>query len=172
MRTGFSLLELVVVMALLSLSLLLVVPQFSRQMEQEQLKTAVSEVQAFILRARSLAITHHQNLWLHLISQSPSLTDNGISRSWLLRVTTAEDRHQGQHLLTLSGQRYRQISIRSGFPQDRLFIDGHSGKLGNGSITFLARNTPERQIKVITSYGAGRVRHCSVGTAIYGYPAC
>ncbi len=171
MRTGFSLLELVVVIALLSLSLLLVVPQFSQQMDKEQLKTAVSDVQAFILQARSLAITHHQNLWLHLIFPS-SATDNDASPGWQLRVSTAEDRSEGHRLLTLSGQRYRKILVRSGFPQNRLFIDGHSGKLGNGSITLSARNTPERQIKVITSYGAGRVRHCSVGTAIYGYPAC
>ncbi|QMV13657.1 pilus assembly FimT family protein [Vibrio spartinae] len=172
MRTGFSLLELVVVIALLSLSLLLVVPQFSQQMEKEQLKTAVSDVQAFILQARSLAITHHQNLWLHLISPSSSATDKYLSLDWLLRVSTAEDASKGQRLLTLSGQRYRKILVRSGFPQNRLFIDGHSGKLGNGSITLSARSTPERQIKVITSYGAGRVRYCSVGTAIYGYPAC
>ncbi|WNJ95859.1 prepilin-type N-terminal cleavage/methylation domain-containing protein [Vibrio ruber] len=172
MRTGFSLLELVVVIALLSLSLLLVVPQFSQQMEKEQLKTAVSDVQAFILQARSLAITHHQNLWLHLIALSSSFVDKDTSPDWLLQVSTSEDRHKGQRLLSLSGHHYPKIIVRSGFSHNRLFIDGHSGKLGNGSLTLRGRNAPERQIKVITSYGAGRVRYCSVGTAVYGYPVC
>ncbi|MDW6003328.1 GspH/FimT family pseudopilin [Vibrio mangrovi] len=172
MRTGFSLLELVTVIALLSLSLLMVAPQFSRQMEKEQLKTAVSEVQELIIQARALAITHHQQLWLHLVSQTSFLSDDPNDSQWQLRVSTDEESQKGQRLLVLSGAQYPKIALQSGLTQDRLFIDGHSGKLGNGSITLLARNTPDRRIKVITSYGAGRIRSCSSGMAIYGYPAC
>jgi type IV fimbrial biogenesis protein FimT len=177
MRAGFSLLELMIVMTLLGISLMMIIPRFDVQMEQGQLKSAVSEVQALVFRARALAISHHQPLWLHVIS--PNIVFHRQSAShrqsplyWQIIVNTSEAFDQGNQLLSLSGERYPKIMLRSRLSQKKLFIDGRTGKMSNGTMLFSIRDRPERKIKLVTSHGAGRVRSCSVGTVMDGYPTC
>jgi general secretion pathway protein H len=55
-RPGFTLLELVVVLAILSLLVALTAPSFSRTILSARLRASASEVRASFARARSLAV--------------------------------------------------------------------------------------------------------------------
>ena len=55
-RHGFTLLELIVVMAILAALAALVAPSFSRTVESARLRTAASDVRATLARGRALAV--------------------------------------------------------------------------------------------------------------------
>jgi type IV fimbrial biogenesis protein FimT len=169
MKFGFSLLELMVTVALLGIVCLFAIPQFEQRAAAENLKSAVSDAEAMIQHAKSQAITRHQHLWLHVVpsDSSPSV------RFWQIYLSETEQVDKaGRTLFSISGERYPQVMMKSGVAGDRLSVDGEYGKLGNGHLRFYLQNAPERAIKVIMSYGAGRIRCCSIEKATYGYPIC
>jgi general secretion pathway protein H len=62
LATGFTLLELLIVLAILGLTTALAVPMFSRAMPDLQAKAAARDVAAMLRSARSLAITENREV--------------------------------------------------------------------------------------------------------------
>ncbi|MEI8631741.1 hypothetical protein P4S72_05845 [Vibrio sp. PP-XX7] len=118
-------------------------------------------MQDLMLYAKSLATSQGQPLWLEII---PSESVNNIA-TWQVILHQGEPFSDGggDILRTISGQNYTGIVMQSGIVTNRLLIEGQYGKIGNGHLRFYWREVPEHVIKVISSYGASRVRSCSVG---------
>lgn len=63
-RSGFTLIELMIVLSIMSIILILSFPSFNRLMAQSQLNTARYDVSTFINMARTLAITRGKRVVL------------------------------------------------------------------------------------------------------------
>lgn len=82
--TGFTLLELLVVVAILAMLVAVVPPLVSAAVPGAKLKSATREVAAALRYARSQAITHGQDVTVHLSIKSRRYRITGISRDFVL----------------------------------------------------------------------------------------
>ncbi|WP_261815819.1 hypothetical protein [Vibrio gallicus] len=154
--SGFSLIELLTTLCVLSLSCAVGIQSYAEYHQQQRHKLAAQQVYSTILATSNLAYAKHRSLWLHI--QSATDTQHTLlisaSNSPLPALTqiTLED-------VTLTAT---DASIR---------FDGAKGiAMGNGSIVI--GGSSDSQLKVIYHQISGRIRICSTGSESLGYAAC
>lgn len=163
---GFSLFELMAVMSILGISLGLVVPKFTQTLVVEQAKTKTVQLMHFLQEAKSIALARNQMLWIDI-----ELDNQNTAQPWqLILHTSATENQPEQVLLTFFGE--REFDLNWGYAQNQIFIDGRKGKMANGYLQITPRQSDMPCLKIITSYGAGRLRRCSVGKKVNGFPLC
>ncbi len=167
MTRGFTLLELLVSIAVMALVVGLSTPNFSSVSTQTQMTSLASSLQSFLYQAKSEAIFRNQDLWAHFIMPESHKQQS----EWLIELTDSE-RQGGTVLMTFSGAPYRQIKLSPDFSANQIKFDGVRGKIKNGSIEFHAIHNTQKSLKLVTSYGASRIRICGKNGSAYGYPNC
>lgn len=168
MHRGFTLLEMLITIALLSVVLTFSVPSFKSLTENHQINSLADELQGFMLQAKSEAVFRNQDLWAHLVMDSnPSSTGK-----WKILLKDSDDVSAGTTLLQLNGQAFRNIWIYSEFSSDQVKFDGVRGKVKNGSLYFYSASDSRKKLKLSTSFGASRIIICGQQGAYYGYPQC
>lgn len=92
--SGFTLVELVITMAVLATILAVVVPSAGTWLDNTRIRNAADSLQTGLQTARSEAIRRNENVSLWLVSlASPGILDNsctlsGSSGSWVVSVTS------------------------------------------------------------------------------------
>ncbi|WP_172561966.1 GspH/FimT family pseudopilin [Vibrio furnissii] len=168
MVRGFTLLELLITVAVLSAMLVFAAPNFQRFSQQHQMQTLASELQGFLQQAKSEAVFRNQDLWAHIVMDSnPSST--GL---WQIILNDSDSVSAGSALLVMSGQPFRHIKVTSNFSSDQVKFDGVRGKIKGDSIFFSPVADANQQLKLSTSFGASRIIVCGEQGAVYGYPKC
>ena len=81
---GFTLLELLITVAILAIILAIAVPSFSSQIQSSRTETARLELQAAIETARTIAVTHNKRSVLQV-------TDEYWHQGWVLFVDLDQD---------------------------------------------------------------------------------
>lgn len=165
MTRGFTLLESLLAVALLAGLTAWALPSFQYFRQDRNMARLASGLLGYVQQAKSMAKYRHQDLWVHLTLLSNS------SDYWALALTNS-DQAGSEDLAHFSGKPYQGITLSSTFRSDRIKIYALRGKITSGSITFYSSSQPERALKLITSYGAGRVRICAPDGEDYGYPSC
>ncbi|CAM3595874.1 hypothetical protein VA7868_02228 [Vibrio aerogenes CECT 7868] len=166
---GFSLLEVMLTIILFSVLLAIAVPQYHIRIMTEEIKNAASETEGIILHAKSLALSAGEPLWLDILRTETA----DQSPRW--RVILHHNRHflPQDVIQEVSGDFYPDVVLSSGLITPQIRIDHLTGRPeANGSLQLFLRRSPEKIVKILISYGAGRVRTCSAGEAYYGFPAC
>ncbi|SHO54680.1 pilus assembly FimT family protein [Vibrio quintilis] len=166
---GFSLLEVMLTITLFSVLLAIAVPQYHSRMMTEEIKNAVSEAEGIILSAKSLALSAGKPLWIDIRT---SETGNK-RRIWRVILHRNKQFSPQDIIREITGSYYPDVVLMSGLTTQQIRIDHLTGRPGaNGYLQFFLRQSPEQMVKVLISYGAGRVRTCGVGEVHYGFSAC
>ncbi|MHA2940295.1 pilus assembly FimT family protein [Vibrio sp. RC27] len=165
-KNGFTLIEVLTVMAVIMTSLYAAIPQMAPSLEVEKVASTARDVMQFIDDAKSLARMRNQALWIEVYEGSAD-----SSSRWYLRLRTSTDTTtMGNVLQQLVGE--HSLKLDSGYLNDKILIDGLKGKVSNGSLKFSSASSNSPVLKVITSYGAGRIRLCSLEEKLDGIPLC
>jgi len=132
-RQGFSLIEILVVLAILGLSVALTLPRLDNVIENAQVRTAVREMAAGLRYSRSNAITRQQEMTLSLDVEASAYLVDSRRKQMKLPADT---------IITLTTARSEQQSDTSG--TIRFFPDGSS----TGGRIDLQRDTVHYSIDV------------------------
>jgi type IV fimbrial biogenesis protein FimT len=154
-------------MTIISISLCFAIPSLTSRLGTEHAKSTANALSDFILEAKFISATRNLVLWI-LIDEG----DIEEGREWTLTLTPSSDKTDDnyQELRVLKGE--GNVSLHSGYMHDRIYIEGVKGKVGSGYLQLSSDQPGIPILKVVTSYGAGRVRVCAVEESIDGFPQC
>lgn len=161
---GFSLIELLLAVAIASILLMMVAPSFSELIQSNRLTGHLNQLLGHIHLARSEAIKTRQ--WVIVCISPDGMTCSSTSNweeGWILFIDTDRDRQRdaGESILVVQQALEQDITIRYGaYPYySRHFVlyypDGRS--LGNGTFTFCDRRG-QTSARAMVLYKSGRVR--------------
>ncbi|HDY7673662.1 TPA: GspH/FimT family pseudopilin [Vibrio vulnificus] len=170
MTRGFTLLELLITVAVLAVVLASAAPSFTRVTNTTKMQRLGNELHGFVIQAKSEAVLRRQNLWAHI-----SIAANGDSLgTWKIELTDNATPGIGTVLLNLSGAPYKGVLVKSQFPSDQISFDGVYGRPSQGNIRFYPTGESTKAIKLIAHNRSARFRLCSDNQSdeYYGYPRC
>lgn len=167
MPRGFTLLELLITIVVLTAMMAFAVPSFSALSGQTKMTQLASSLQTFLHQAKSEAVFRNQDLWAHIdVASDP--VDTG---EWSITLTDSVV-PGGNPILFLSGSPYTHITFDPDYTSQQIKFDGVRGKVKNGSIYFSPVGKSNQTMRLRGSYGASRVVVCGKKEAVYGYPKC
>lgn len=164
MFRGFTLFELVVVIAILSVLLVSAAPQVSGLSHNGQMRRLADELSGFMVQARSEAIWRNQDLWAHFSYPSAAV--------WQLTLTDASAANSGKTLMVLQGEWFTSIAMSWTYSADKIKFAAERGRIKAGSITFYSHHKPQAKLKLSSSFGGNRVMLCGIDGSYYGYSPC
>ncbi|WP_299691774.1 GspH/FimT family pseudopilin [uncultured Vibrio sp.] len=181
MTRGFTLLELLITVSVLSILIATAAPSFSSVLASSKLKRLAPEVHHFLVTARSEAIIRNQDLYvLFLVSDSLGDTESSDG-NWDMVLSSSASYEPVNVLLQLDGSPYQDIEVSFNFlNQQSISIDGVRGRFINGNLTMASVNRLSETLSIKASSVTGRIRICSSdpdengGNSIghYGYEIC
>ena len=166
MVRGFSLLELLITVVMLSILLAAAIPDFSQVTGRETMRSLAGQLQGFIQHAKSQAVLRNRDLWGHIVWEA----DN--DSHWRLILSDSSEPGSGERLMALDGREFHALKLRATFARDRIQFDGVRGKVSNGSFYFHPDGAGAPELRLTTSFGASRVMVCAPDGESYGYPKC
>ncbi len=167
MPRGFTLLEMVITISVLSILLAFTAPSFRNINETNKMQRLAGELHGFMIQAKSEAVFRNQDLWAHINLASDPI-DTG---EWSITLTNS-DVSGGVPILFFSGSSFDNITFDPDYSSQQIKFDGVRGKVKNGSIDFNPVGLTNKKLRLKGSFGASRVLVCGVGGGLYGYPAC
>lgn len=164
--SGFTLLELVITLVVLSVLVTAAAPSFSQIIESSKMKRLATELEWLMVQAKSEAVMRNQEVTLHMIDIGDEDKPN-ITSDWQIEVRDAS----GGMISYLDGNHFKNIEIYQNFPNEKLIFDSLYGKpKAHGSLYF---NFPNKQKLRTTIFNrTGRVYSCSYNAKGYGYERC
>lgn len=168
MLRGFTLLEMIITISIMTVLLAFVAPNLYRYQQKQKIINLASELQGFLIQAKSEAVFRNQDLWAHIgLSSDPARPE-----LWEIRLTDSEQNNQGQTIQLMSGEKYRDVVISSGYSSNQIKFDGVRGKITNGHLGLSFVFSTGNELLLKSSFGASRIIVCSEAEALYGYPKC
>ncbi len=163
MRRGFTLLELLVLLALSGVLITVATPDLQRFYHHYQLRKLAIELSGFFTKARAEARKRRQPLWIRF--EEDKLVNNSGWQLVLYGTTTVKE--------SVELGRVEGTNSHLAPSWDSMKFDGRTGRvLVNGHLLFWYGNSDEISLKLITHNITGRVRICAQGQAFYEYPQC
>lgn len=165
-QQGLTLLELIVVVAILALLMGVAVPSMHEMLDRNRLKAAAQAIAEDLQWARSEAVKRNRPVALSL---RPSNWCYGVTLATDLGCDCHGDRDapNGCELKRVSGADYPGIHLSATF--DRTVFEPRRATARNGSLRL--QSSRGATIKVILSR-LGRVRLCSPNGTLPGYGDC
>lgn len=157
---GFSLIELMVVIAIVGIITSMAVPAFSKMMERNRLKTAVQSLQDDLQFARVQAIKKSQDVIINRTQTSSAAGDwcYGLSASACVCTVTDTTDANYCEIKRVSGTGFSTVSMFSASGNST--FDFRRGTIGANGVTF---NTTNYAARVVFS-DTGRARICAPTT--------
>lgn len=163
--SGFTLLECLLVLALLASLLSWAVPNFQNIMDSRNTSRFATELMGLVYLAKSEAVLRNQDLWLQF---QPTQEE---SDALVIELTDSSEA-TGEVISTLTSEHFRHVVIENNYQDNKVKFYARRGKMTSGSIIFYSSLQPNKRLKLITSFGAGRIRLCAVDGSAYGYSNC
>ena len=157
---AFTVLEMMVTLAIAAILLATGVPSFQQFLTQQRMRVAVSSLQMDLLAARSQAVYRNA-----VVVACPGAPENGCSGAsdwtggWIIFEDENRDRqHQDDEPLLRHGQQHAQIEIHGPAQRTevRFFPDG-SAPGSNASMSLCGSDGPRGARKLVIS-NIGRIR--------------
>lgn len=181
MTRGFTLLELLITVVVLSVLLAAAAPSFSSLLASSKLQRLAPEVHGFLITARSEAIMRNQELYV-LFLVSGSLGDiESSDGDWDMVLSSSATYVPSNVLMKLDGEAYRDIKVSFSFlNKNVILIDGVRGRFLDGNVMMASVTTLSEFLSVKASSTTGRIRICSSdpnsdgrnSIGHYGYEIC
>lgn len=171
-RSGFSLIELMVALAIVAILTVMATPTFSDLIDRYRLKGAAEALLSEIQFARTESIRRNQAVYVAFGTTTASCYGIGTNAA-----CTCDNCDIRTSSVTQFGTDFPGIEIASvlaaGAATDRFGFSPRQGTLdtaGEVAATFRSKKTA-RQLTVTTGM-LGIARICSPGATVVGYPAC
>ncbi|CAM3864712.1 TPA: prepilin-type N-terminal cleavage/methylation domain-containing protein [Vibrio vulnificus] len=169
MTRGFTLLELLITVAVLAVVLASAAPSFTRVSQTVEMQRLASELNGFFNQSKSEAVLRNTKLYVHFTKAKAEVANKG---QWSLKLS-ASSSSASNVLLYLSGSSYSGLSIIHNYEHKYISFDPVRGRPQGGSIFFYPTSDETKKLSVVISNPPGRVRVCSLsGAKLYDYPTC
>lgn len=170
MPRGFTLLELLITIAVLSVLLTAAAPSFQNVFETNKMQRLANELHGFVIQGKSEAVLRRERLWAHLIMSGGSSSDG----NWRIELTDNSSEGVGTVLFSFSGAPYKGIVVTPSYASDQISFDDVHGRPSSGNIRFYPVGEPSKALKLISHTLSARVRVCSDNnnTEFFGYSTC
>ena len=182
MDRGFSLIELLITVAVMVILMLAAAPSMGNLNEKAKVQRLAEELSGFLIQARSEAVMLNKPLYLIFLPMGSSATSPILSGQWglALRDTDTIPSFNALSLgaeMYLPGNEFKNISIFTDSQWQPLTLDGVNGR----PVLLSASSSPatihfsvdsEKQINISLEQFSGRVKICGEDGEYYGYPKC
>ncbi|AIV04703.1 MULTISPECIES: GspH/FimT family pseudopilin [Vibrio] len=170
MPRGFTLLELLITIAVLSVLLTAAAPSFQNVFETNKMQRLANELHGFVIQGKSEAVLRRERLWAHLIMSGGSSSDG----NWRIELTDNSSEGAGTVLFSFSGAPYKGIVVTPSYASDQISFDDVHGRPSSGNIRFYPVGESSKALKLISHTLSARVRVCSDNnnTEFFGYSTC
>ncbi|ENM3752247.1 GspH/FimT family pseudopilin [Vibrio cholerae] len=165
MHRGFTLLELLITVAVLTALLLFAAPNFSKVTQQAKVVNLANELQGFLIQAKSEAVLRNQSLWVHI----QELSSANATGNWQLKLT-ASSAANSDPISLFQGDRYRNIYVEAN--RVKIKFDHVMGNPQISGSIRIKETATDYSLNVRFSNRAGRIRICSENGVKYGYDQC
>ncbi|MER2497428.1 MAG: type II transport protein GspH [Vibrio sp.] len=160
---GFTLVETLIVLSLVCVAVSRVIPSFESVSMTTKMTRLATELNGFVVMAKSLAVMRRQPLWIHLLI---------VNGSWELELTDSEKEYQGEVLMRLSGSSFSGIEIETTYSSNQISFDATHGRPKSGRFIFFPRQRSQMALELRTHFRSAIVRVCSPSSTYLGYEAC
>lgn len=170
MARGFTLLELLITVSIVTLMLAFAGPNYRQLNQQIKMTALANDLHGFFMQAKSEAVFRNQEVWVH-IEGMPSNTGE-----W--RLLLSSDKNHStlspeKIISVLNGDRYHSFSVSYNSLINPVKFEPVMGNPTTaGSIRIQGQGGDNKGLDVIFHNRAGRVRICSVQGELYGFSAC
>ncbi len=169
MTRGFTLLELLITLAIMGALLAWVAPSFSTLSTTSKMQRLASELQGFVTLGKSEAILKRRPLWGHFIASGASDSQG----NWRLELTDSDTEGSGNVLFQLSGKPFDGLTVGVTYTSEQISFDETHGRPKNGSFFFYPNSNTTERLELITFHRSAITRVCSAsGSELYGYKVC
>ncbi|GAB7221908.1 GspH/FimT family pseudopilin [Vibrio owensii] len=170
MPRGFTLLELLITIAVMSVLLAAAAPSFQNVFETNKMQRLADELHGFVIQGKSEAVLRRERLWAHFIMPGSSSNDG----QWRIDLTDNGTEGAGTVLFSFSGAPYEGIVVTPNYASDQISFDDVHGRPSSGNIKFYPVGESTKALKLISHTLSARVRVCSDSnnTEFFGYSTC
>ncbi|MFM2599075.1 GspH/FimT family pseudopilin [Vibrio fortis] len=168
MTRGFTLLELLITVVVLSVLLAAAAPSFSSVTQSVKMQRLAGELNGFLIQAKSESVKRNQDIWVHFSTAKNEVQSTG---DWTIWLKPTEDL-TGETLLQLSGEPFRDISFSHNYTGERISFESVRGRPARGTIYLSPNGSSTDRLLVKLSSPPGRIKVCGESSAQYGYDAC
>jgi len=168
MPRGFTLLELLITVSVMSILLAIAAPSFSHVSQKVQMQRLATELFGFLNQSKSEAVMRNTKLYLHFSMDKNDTIGGG---NWSLDLTDSSTAG-GNSILHFSGAPYSDLSITHNYEPKYISFDKIRGQAALGTIEFFPTLNQNSKLNIKLSTPSGRVRVCSGSGALYDYPEC
>lgn len=170
MNRGFTLLELLITITVLTILLAVVTPSFTTINDSIKMERLATELNGFLIQAKSEAVLRNQNLWAHI--SFPNTDENGTG-TWHLVLKDSRTL-SGNTIAYLAGSNFKGVTLQHTYRYSKIKFEGIRGRPAPGSFTFHPNTDKAKALRVVLSNPPGRIKVCYDNTRgdLYGYNAC
>tara|TARA_B100001059_G_C17815597_1_gene575027 strand:+ start:67 stop:573 length:507 start_codon:yes stop_codon:yes gene_type:complete len=168
MTRGFTLLELLITVSVLSILIATAAPSFSSVTQSVKMQRLAGELNGFLIQAKSESVKRNQDLWVHFSTAKNEVQSTG---DWTVRLKPTEDL-TGETLLQLSGEPFRYVSFSHNYTGERISFESVRGRPARGTIYISPNTSSTDRLLIKLSSPPGRIKVCGESSAQYGYDAC
>jgi len=164
---GFSLIELCITIAIMGIGFLLMMPNVNALSQHIELVSCSNDIYQLIQHTKILSVSQKQPYWLHFLRDS-----SHSGKHWQIILTDSGDITPKTTITVIDDHAYPHILINVAYPSHQIVFSALRGKISSGHIEIQAKTDSQEKVKIITSYGAARVRVCTEGSKNRDWPAC
>jgi type IV fimbrial biogenesis protein FimT len=174
---GFTLLELIMTLAIVAILVSAAAPSFSSLIESNKVKRLATEIEWLLVQAKSEAVMRNEELKVHFVRDSGSEIDYHNDGEWVLAVTLkaagVTDRASARNaaIALIDGQDFKRVSIKASTNFVSYTIDPIRATSSNAGSYWLYIDSSQ-DVKVMINQLNGRVRTCGATGDYYGYKSC
>ncbi|MFA0569485.1 Tfp pilus assembly protein FimT/FimU [Vibrio gallaecicus] len=165
MSRGFTFLELLITISVLSILLAVAAPSFSSVSETVKMQRLATELNGFMIQAKSEAVMRNEELFVHFSFADDNPQSTGV---WEINLKDASN----NVLLFLDGSPFNNLTVSHRYSSQKIKFEKVRGRPSSGHIAFYPTLSSSNKIKVILSNPPGRIKVCGVGGPLYDYKAC
>lgn len=169
MTRGFTLLELLITVSVLSILLAIVAPSFKPVSQTVQMRGLATELFGFLNQSKSEAVMRNKKLYVHFSMDKGNTVNKG---NWSLNLTDSPIAG-GNTLLHFSGLPYSELSIKHNYDAKYISFEEVRGRPSAGNIALFSTNNQNSKLRIKLSNPPGRIKVCSEsGVKLYDYQKC
>ena len=168
MTRGFTLLELLITVSVLSILIATAAPSFSSVTQSVKMQRLAGELNGFLIQAKSESVKRNQDIWVHFSTAKNEVQSTG---DWTVWLKPTEDL-TGETLLQLSGEPFSDVAFSHNYTGERISFESVRGRPARGTIYLSPNASSTDRLLIKLSSPPGRIKVCGESSAQYGYDAC
>jgi type IV fimbrial biogenesis protein FimT len=164
-QKGFTFIELCISSVILAFGVMLAMPGTARLEDNVEIRSCVNDIYQLIQHAKALSVSQKKPFWL-------IMSDDEDKSDWKLILSDNSVFTDGHKLSSIESTAYPRLSVKGSYLDNKMAFYASRGKVSSGNILIQSRDFPDVSVKIISSYGAARVRICAQGGVSEQWPSC